>query len=49
MLLIMTWQPRNNVEQDRFDKLNRLQDMGVNPYPSRVERTHTAAEGCSNL
>ena len=40
----MTWQPRNNIEQDRLDKLNRLRDMGVNPYPRRVERTYKNAD-----
>lgn len=37
----MPWQPTNNVEQDRFDKLQRWLEAGVNPYPTRVERTHT--------
>ncbi|MBI5928239.1 MAG: lysine--tRNA ligase [Chloroflexi bacterium] len=37
----MTWQPTNNVEQDRFEKLQRLRDTGVDPYPARVQRTHT--------
>jgi lysyl-tRNA synthetase class 2 len=37
----MTWQPTNNVEQDRFEKLRRLREGGIDPYPARVERTHT--------
>lgn len=37
----MPWQPTNNVEQDRFDKLQGWLEAGVNPYPTRVERTHT--------
>lgn len=37
----MTWQPTNNVEQDRFEKLRRLREAGIDPYPARVERTHT--------
>lgn len=40
--IFMTWQPTNNVEQDRFDKLQRLRDAGIDPYPARVQRTHTA-------
>jgi lysyl-tRNA synthetase class 2 len=39
----MPWEP-NNVEQDRLDKLNALIERGVNPFPNRVERTHTAQE-----
>ncbi len=40
----MSWQPTNTVEEDRLEKLRRLETAGVNPYPPRVERTHTAAE-----
>ncbi len=39
----MTWQP-SSLEQQRLDKLARLQEAGVDPYPLRVERTHTSAE-----
>ncbi len=37
------WEPANNLEHERLDKLNRMRDKGVDPFPSRVERTHTAA------
>lgn len=37
----MPWQPSNNVEQDRFAKLNYLLENGIDPFPKRVERTHT--------
>jgi lysyl-tRNA synthetase class 2 len=40
----MTWQPSNPVEQDRFDKLQRLLSASINAYPPRVQRTHTTRE-----
>ena len=39
----MTWQP-TLLEQQRLDKLARLQEAGVEPYPLRIERTHTTAD-----
>lgn len=39
----MPWQPTNNVEQDRFNKLQYLLDNNIDPYPTRVKRTHTIA------
>jgi len=44
----MTWQP-NKLEQERIDKLNRLREKGIDPFPPRVERTHTAAQGVTRL
>ncbi len=38
-----TWQP-NKLEQERLDKIERLEALDVEAYPRRVERTHTAAE-----
>jgi lysyl-tRNA synthetase, class II len=38
------WQPENNVERDRLEKLNRLRERGIDPYPHRVNRTHTIAD-----
>ncbi len=32
------------LEQTRLEKLNRLRAQGVEPYPHRVERTHTSAQ-----
>lgn len=32
------------LEKIRLEKLHELREMGVDPYPSRVERTHTAQE-----
>jgi lysyl-tRNA synthetase class 2 len=39
----MPWEP-NKLERERLDKLKRIQDRGINPYPPRVQRTHTTAE-----
>lgn len=36
----MPWEP-TNVEQDRLAKLERLQQLGIECYPTRVERSHT--------
>ncbi len=30
--------------QQRMEKLDRLQEKGIEPYPARVERTHTTVE-----
>jgi lysyl-tRNA synthetase class 2 len=38
------WQPENNVERERLEKLERIRAQGIDPYPARVERTHTIAE-----
>ena len=39
----MSWQP-NPLEEQRLEKLARLQAEGIDPYPLRAERTHTTAE-----
>ncbi len=31
----------SNLEQNRLEKLERLRAQGIEPYPNRVERTHT--------
>src|SRR6185436_19294526 len=38
----MTWQP-NKLEVERLEKVQQLEQMGINPYPPRAERTHTNA------
>ncbi|MBI1259165.1 MAG: lysine--tRNA ligase [Chloroflexi bacterium] len=38
------WQPSNNLEQERLEKLRQLEAAGITPYPARVERTHTSAQ-----
>lgn len=37
------WEP-NDLERQRVDKLNRLRERGIDPYPLRVRRTHTIDE-----
>ncbi len=37
----MTWQPTNQLERERLDKLERLIERGIEPYPGKVRRTHT--------
>jgi lysyl-tRNA synthetase class 2 len=39
----MSWQP-TPLEQQRLEKLDRLRESGIDPYPLRSERTHTTAE-----
>lgn len=34
----------SQIRVHRFDKLHRLREAGVNPYPYRFERTHTLGE-----
>ncbi len=40
----MAWQPANQLEQERLDKLERIIARGIDAYPGRVTRTHTLAE-----
>ncbi len=37
------------LEEQRVEKLERLKDKGVPPYPRRVKRTHTIAEALETL
>ncbi len=37
------------LERQRVEKLERLRARGVEPYPRRVERTHTIAEAVADL
>ncbi|MFN2160126.1 MAG: lysine--tRNA ligase [Anaerolineales bacterium] len=34
----------SDLERTRLDKVNRLRQQGIEPYPNRVERTHTSKE-----
>ena len=34
------WEPQNNVERERLEKLERLKAQGIDPYPIHSERTH---------
>jgi lysyl-tRNA synthetase class 2 len=38
----MPWQP-NRIEQERLEKAQALEQAGIDLYPRRVQRTHTAA------
>ncbi|MBO9309708.1 MAG: lysine--tRNA ligase [Chloroflexi bacterium] len=42
----MTWQP-NKLEAKRLEKLQRLRERGIDPFPSSVRRTHTIAQAVS--
>lgn len=45
----MSWEP-TPLEQQRLEKLNRLQEeFKLNPYPLRVERTHTTVEAIQDF
>jgi lysyl-tRNA synthetase class 2 len=35
-----------NLERQRLEKLALLREQGIDPYPRRVERTHTITEAC---
>jgi len=39
----MSWQP-THLEEQRLEKLARLEEAGIEPYPLRIERTHTTQE-----
>ncbi|MBE7531898.1 MAG: lysine--tRNA ligase [Ardenticatenaceae bacterium] len=39
----MSWQP-THLEEQRLSKLERLQEAGIEPYPLRVERSHTTTD-----
>jgi lysyl-tRNA synthetase, class II len=38
--VLVTWEP-TPLEQQRLEKLERLREAGIDPFPPRVERTHT--------
>jgi lysyl-tRNA synthetase class 2 len=44
----MAWEP-NDLEQRRLQKLQRIRSAGLDPYPARTNRTHTAAAAVSAL
>ncbi len=39
----------NSLEQIRLQKINELRAVGIEPYPTRAERTHTAAKAISEF
>ena len=44
----MAWEP-TELEQLRLQKLARLHSEGIDPFPRRAERTHSAAEAVAAL
>ena len=34
----------SNLEQNRLEKVQRLRSQGIEPYPTRAERTHTSQQ-----
>jgi lysyl-tRNA synthetase class 2 len=38
----MSWEP-TPLEEKRLEKIELLRAAGIEPYPLRVERTHTSA------
>jgi lysyl-tRNA synthetase, class II len=39
----------SSIEQNRLEKVERLREQGVEPYPHRVERTHTTAQAIAEF
>ena len=39
----------NSLEQNRLQKISELRAAGVEPYPTRAERTHTAAQAIADF
>lgn len=39
----MSWKP-SALEEQRLSKLRQLQDAGIDPFPPRVQRTHTTVQ-----
>jgi lysyl-tRNA synthetase class 2 len=37
------------ITQQRIEKLNRIKHRGINPYPNRYRRTHTAQQAIARL
>jgi lysyl-tRNA synthetase class 2 len=40
----MVWQPANQLEKERLEKLERLATRGIDPFPGKVRRTHSTTE-----
>lgn len=43
------WQPRNPVEKERQEKIQRLEALGIDLYPRQVQRTHTTTQALEAL
>ncbi len=44
----MVWKP-NALERQRLEKLQQLTEIGIEPYPLRVERTHAIADATAEF
>ena len=42
------WQP-NSLEAKRIEKLESLKEAGINPYPLRIDRSHTTGEAIAEF
>jgi lysyl-tRNA synthetase, class II len=42
----MVWEP-TKLERERLEKLQRIKDRGIDPFPGKVRRTHTNAQAVS--
>ncbi len=45
----MSEQKYTKLEQNRLEKIDQLRELGIEPYPHRVERTHTSLEAVAAL
>jgi len=45
----MSEEKYTQLELNRIEKIHRLREQGIEPYPRRVERTHTSAEAIAAL
>ncbi|MEA1936643.1 MAG: lysine--tRNA ligase [Patescibacteria group bacterium] len=39
----------DEIKQARLDKLNKIKEAGINPYPAKCERTHTVKQTLDNF
>ena len=45
----MSEEKYTKLEKNRIEKINRLRKKGIEPYPHRVERTHTSQQAVQAL
>ena len=45
----MTEENLTNLEQNRLEKMHRLRELGMEPYPTKAHRTHTSQEAIQAL
>ncbi len=39
----------SSIEQNRLEKVERLRSQGIEPYPTRAERTHTSQQAIAEF